>query len=357
MYLEGSDQYRGWFNSSLITGVATEGESPYRTLVSHGFVLDGEGRKMSKSLGNVVDPNKVTNTLGADILRLWVSSVDYSADVRLSDNLIKQVSESYRKIRNTIKFLLGNLYDYNDARDQVAFKNLGNLDKYIMIKTNTLIEEVLDAYEDFRFDNVYRKITNFVTFVSSFYLDPAKDVLYIEKADSLARRQIQTVIYRMLDSLLKLLTPIIPHTTSESYAYMNHQEVKDVYLLDMPKVLDLDKTVEPLFDEFMTLREDVLKALENARNEKVIGKSLNAKLVLYPKGKTLELLDKLGVNLAQVFIVSSIEIKKDGFGTYKGNDVSIDVLKAEGITCDRCWQVVPAVNEDGICPRCADVVK
>ena len=161
----------------------------------------------------------------------------------------------------------------------------------------------------------------------------------------------------MLDSLLKLLTPIIPHTTSESYSYMNNANVKDVYLLDMPEVMDLDRSIEPLFEEFMNLREDVLKALENARNEKVIGKSLNAKLVLYPKGKTLELLDKLGVNLAQVFIVSSIEIKKDGFGTFKGNNVSIDVLKAEGITCDRCWQVVPEVNDEGVCPRCAHVLE
>ncbi|XFA99364.1 isoleucine--tRNA ligase [Candidatus Izemoplasma sp. B36] len=356
LYLEGSDQYRGWFNSSLITGVATKGVSPYKTLVSHGFVLDGEGKKMSKSMGNVVDPNKVTNTLGADILRLWVASVDYQADVRLSDNLIKQVSESYRKIRNTIKFLLGNIYDYNNETDKVPYDQLGNLDKYIMIKTNNLVKEVIEAYEEFKFDVVYRKITNFVTFVSSFYLDPAKDVLYIESANSLDRRQIQTVIYTVLDSLLRLLTPMIPHTTSESYSYIPNTEVKDAYLLDMPEVLELDNEVESLFDEFMGLREDVLKALENARNEKVIGKSLNAKLVLYPKARVLNLIEKLGVNLAQVFIVSEIEIKKDGFGTYKGTDVSIDVFKAEGITCDRCWQVVPEVNEDGVCPRCAKVL-
>ncbi|MCK4552055.1 MAG: isoleucine--tRNA ligase [Tenericutes bacterium] len=357
LYLEGSDQYRGWFNSSLITGVATKGISPYKTIVSHGFVLDGEGKKMSKSMGNVVDPNRVTNTLGADILRLWVASVDYQADVRLSDNLIKQVSESYRKIRNTIKFFLGNIYDYDDKKDKVPYEKLGNLDKYMMIKTNNLVKEVRAAYDDFRFDVVYRKVTNFVTFVSSFYLDPAKDVLYIEKADSLDRRQIQTVIYRILDNLLKLMTPLIPHTTSESYSHIPNTEVLDAYLLDMPEVLDLDTKIESIFDEFMDLREDVLKALENARNEKIIGKSLNAKLVLYPKPRILDLLGKLGVNLAQVFIVSELEIKKDGFGAYKGNDVSIDVYKAEGITCDRCWQVVPVVNEDGVCPRCEKVLE
>jgi len=357
LYFEGSDQYRGWFNSSLITGVATKGGTPYKTLVSHGFVLDGEGRKMSKSEGNVVDPNKVTSTLGSDILRLWVSSVDYQADVRLSDDLIKQVSESYRKIRNTIKFLLGNVYDYNDDLDKIPFENLGEVDKYVWIKNNNLIKEVLDAYEDFRFDNVYRKVTNFVTYISSFYLDPAKDVLYIEKANSLERRRIQTVIFKILDTLIKLMTPIIPHTTSESYSYIQNRKEKDAYLLEMPSVEKLDTSVEPLYDEFMSLREDVLKALENARNEKVIGKSLNAHLKLYPKGKVSDLIEKLKVNLAQIFIVSKIEILKDGFGKYKGTDVSIDVLEAPGVTCERCWQVVPDVNESGLCPRCEEVLR
>lgn len=357
LYLEGSDQYRGWFNSSLITGIATEGQAPYKTLVSHGFVLDGEGRKMSKSEGNVVDPNKVTSTLGADILRLWVASVDYQADVRLSDDLIKQVSESYRKIRNTIKFLLGNVYDYDDEKNRVPFEQLGEVDRYVWIKNNNLIKEVLEAYEEFRFDVVYRKVTNFVTYISSFYLDPAKDVLYIEKADSLARRQIQTVIFKILDTLIRLMTPMIPHTTTESYSYIENRKQKDAYLLDMPVVEDLDTTVEPLYDEFMSLREDVLKALENARNEKVIGKSLNAHLIIYPKGKVADLLDKLNVNLAQIFIVSRLDIVKDGFGKYKGVDVSIDVHEAPGTTCLRCWQVVPAVDDDGLCPRCAEVLR
>lgn len=357
LYLEGSDQYRGWFNSSLITGIATENKAPYKTLVSHGFVLDGEGRKMSKSIGNTVDPNKINKTMGADILRLWVSSVDYQADVRLSDNLIKQVAESYRKIRNTIKFLLGNVYDYDDSKNRVAFEDLGDIDKYIMIKNNNLIKEVLEAYDGFRFDHVYRKVTNFVTFVSSFYLDPAKDVLYIEKADSLGRRSIQTVIYKLLDTLIRLLTPIIPHTTSESYLFVPDRKEADAYLLDMPEVETFDTDIEATYDEFMSLREDVLKALENARSEKVIGKSLNAHLILYPKGKVVDLLEKLNVNLAQIFIVSKIDVKKEGFGKYKGTDVSIDVFEAPGVTCARCWQVVPEVNEDGICPRCEEVVK
>jgi isoleucyl-tRNA synthetase len=357
LYIEGSDQYRGWFNSSLITGVATEGKSPYKTLVSHGFVLDGDGRKMSKSLGNVVDPNKIANSMGSDIFRLWTASVDYQADVRLSDNLIKQVSESYRKIRNTIKFLLGNIFDYDDKKDKIAFAELGQVDQYILIKTNNLIKEVLEAYDDFKFDVVYRKITNFVTFISSFYLDFAKDILYIEKTDSLARRSIQTVIYRILDALLKLLTPILPHTTSEAFSYLPNKDADDVYLTDMPKYEEMDNQIEAIFDEFMELREDVLKALENARNEKVIGKSLNASVVIYPKPKVENILNKLDVNLAQIFIVSKFEVAKDGFGAYKGQDVTIDVFKAEGHTCDRCWQIVDHVDEDGLCPHCKEVIE
>ncbi|MGD9964175.1 MAG: isoleucine--tRNA ligase [Candidatus Izemoplasmatales bacterium] len=357
LYIEGSDQYRGWFNSSLITGVATEGKSPYKTLVSHGFVLDGDGRKMSKSEGNVVDPNKIANSMGADIFRLWTASVDYQADVRLSDNLIKQVSESYRKIRNTIKFLLGNVFDYENETNKVEFDKLNDIDRYVLIKNNNLIKEVTDAYEDFKFDVVYRKINNYVNFISSFYLDFAKDILYIEKADSLERRSIQTVIYKILDTLLRLLTPILPHTMSEAYSYLPNKTEEDVYLLNMPKYENFDNKLEETFDEFMDLREDVLKALENARNEKVIGKSLNAHVVIYPKAKIENVLNKVNINLAQVFIVSKFEIAKDGFGAYKGQDVSIDVFKADGHTCERCWQVVPKVDEDGLCDRCQNVIE
>ena len=357
LYLEGSDQYRGWFNSSLTTGIATMNKSPYKTLVSHGFVLDGEGRKMSKSLGNVVDPNKIANTLGADIFRLWVSSVDYQSDVRLSDDLLNQVAETYRKIRNTIKFLLGNIADFDFHHDCFDFKQMSEIDRYILKKIDHLIEETTDAYEDFRFDDVYRKTANFVTFASAFYLDFTKDVLYIEKVDAINRRSIQTVMYTMLDVLLRILTPLIPHTTSEAYGYIPHKDAKDVYLLGMPQRINDDWDKESLFDDFMDLREDVLKALETARNEKIIGKSLNAHLILYPKGKITELLSKIEVNLAQVFIVSKLEIKYESYGQFKGNDVSIDVLACEGTTCNRCWQVVDHVHEDGLCERCFKIIQ
>lgn len=356
LYLEGSDQYRGWFNSSLITGVATMGKSPYRTLVSHGFILDAEGRKMSKSLGNVIDPNKIANTLGSDIFRLWVASVDYQADVRLGDELLKQVSESYRKIRNTFKFMLGNLFDFDQTVNLVPYDSLSEIDQYILTKTYRLQNEAIAAYDEFHFDDVYRKVNNFVNFVSSFYLDFTKDILYIEKADSLSRRSVQTVIYTVFDALLKILTPLIPHTTSEAYLYLPHREVTDVYLLDFPKLTSYDQFLEKKYDVFMDLREIVLKALENAREEKLIGKSLNAKVVLYPKGKWIDLIESFQVNYSQVMITSQFEIKNEGFGHFKAEDLSVDVYAASGETCARCWQVVDHLDEDELCPRCHEII-
>ncbi|MFA5006829.1 MAG: isoleucine--tRNA ligase [Candidatus Izemoplasmatales bacterium] len=357
LYLEGSDQYRGWFNSSLTTGVATEGAAPYRTLVSHGFVLDGEGRKMSKSLGNVVDPNKVMEQLGADILRLWVASVDYQSDVRISDELVNQVAETYRKIRNTFKFLLGNLADFDFHVDQVDESRMTEIDRYFLGKTRRLVRECLSAYEDFRFDDVSRKAANFVTFASSFYLDFAKDILYIEKKDDPSRRAVQTVLYRMTDALIRLLCPILPHTASEAYGYLPHRDEEDAALLRMPPVEAWDETLEANYDEFLSFRETVQKALEEARAAKVIGKSLNAKVTIYPKGRVEALLARLQVDLARVFIVSRFEVRKDGYGSFKAVDVSIDVEPAPGTACERCWQVVDAVDDDGLCPRCAAVVR
>ncbi len=355
LYLEGSDQYRGWFNSSLSTGVASMGIAPYKTIVSHGFILDNKGNKMSKSLGNVIDPNKICSQMGADILRLWVSSVDYQQDVPISDDLMNQVAESYRKIRNTFKFLLGNLHDFNYEKDMIEYEKLGEVDKYILIKLNDLVKVCLDSYEDYQFDNVYRKINNFVSFVSAFYLDYIKDILYIEKENNETRRSIQTVLYNLLSSLLRLLTPIIPHTASEVYSYYPLSNKKDVYLMEMPKVLDLNEDVIPKMEKFMNLRLNVLHALEQARSEKIIGKSLNAHLILYPNAKTKELLDSLNFDLKQVFIVSKITVK-EGEGKYAYDDLSIDVEKCDGVTCARCWQIVDHVHEDELCDRCEKIV-
>ncbi|MCY7801921.1 isoleucine--tRNA ligase, partial [Bacillus haynesii] len=285
LYLEGSDQYRGWFNSSISTAVAVTGKAPYKGVLSHGFALDGEGRKMSKSLGNVVVPAKIMNQFGADILRLWVASVDYQADVRVSDAILKQVAEVYRKIRNTFRFLHGNIADFDPANDAIAVEDLREVDQYILIKLNSLIEKVKKAYEEYDFAVIYHAVHNFCAIeLSSFYMDFAKDVVYIEHADHKDRRSMQTVFYETLLALVKLIAPILPHTADEMWNHFTFVSEKSVQLTDMPETRDIPnaKETEAKFDSFMKLRDDVLKALETARNEKIIGKSSVASLTLYP---------------------------------------------------------------------------
>ena len=355
LYFEGSDQYRGWFNSSLSTSVAMFGRAPYKAVISHGFINDAKGKKMSKSLGNGMDPLKVMKQMGADLLRMWVSSVDYQSDVRISNDMMKQVSEGYRKIRNTFKFLLGNLFDYDNKVNKIEFNDLREVDKYVSIKLNDLIKEVLDAYERFAFDEVYRKVTNFVTFLSGFYMDFTKDILYIESADSHTRRCVQTVFYETINSLIKLITPILPHTSDEALSFLPKNTVKNSQLLDMPEVKDLDESVVNKFDRFMEIRNNVLKALEEDRSEKIIGKSFQAKLTLYPNDENKKLLESLDANLPQILIVSTLHIS-DGIGKYKFDGLRINVEEAVGHTCDRCWQVVDEVNNQEVCSRCAEII-
>jgi len=360
VYLEGSDQYRGWFNSSLSTSVAVNGFAPYKTVISHGFTLDGEGRKMSKSLGNTIDPLQVCKEFGADILRLWVASVDYQSDFSISKDLIKQISDSYRKIRNTYRFLLGNLFDFDPDTDRVAYKDLSEIDQYIIIRLNEVTSTVLNAYEEYRFADVYRTVLNFMSNeLSSFYLDFTKDVLYIEEKSSPERRSIQTVFYDTLKTLCLLMTPIIPHTAEEVYSYMPGKLLESVYLEDMPHVLHFDNenTIITKYSQFMLLRSDVLKALEIARNNKVIGKSLNARVLFSPTPNVAKLIISLKVNFAQVFIVSSFEIVGTDLDGDMYDSGEIKVLPAEGVTCERCWQVVKQVNDEGLCPRCEEIVK
>lgn len=357
LYLEGSDQYRGWFNSSLSTGVAHMGQSPYKTCVTHGFVLDGDGRKMSKSLGNVIDPLKIIHQMGADILRLWTASVDYQSDVRISNDMMKQVSESYRKIRNTIRFMLGNLYDFNPNKDAIEFDHLVEVDQYVRLRLNELVTSSLNHYDNFEFDSVYRDITNFVTRdLSAFYLDFTKDILYITTPDDHARRSVQTVLYDTTLTLLQLLTPILPHTTHEAYLHLPHHRFDDVYLENMPEPMAVDgSALLAQYDAFLQVRDTVNKALEEARNKQIIGKSFNAKLTLHAKEEVRTLLQSMNANLGQLFIVSQFELG-DGEGEYQFQNMSVDVQKADGETCDRCWQVVEHTH-DGLCHRCADVVK
>ena len=349
LYLEGSDQYRGWFNSSIITAVATTGTAPYKAVLSHGFTLDGEGRKMSKSLGNTVDPIKVCNTNGADILRLWVASVDYQSDMPLSQDILKQVSESYRKIRNTLKFLLSNVSDFNPS-DSLPYEKLESIDKYMLIKLNKFIKEVKDGYDTFRFGDVYKTVLNYVSStLSAFYLDFTKDILYIEDPKSNRRLSVQTVFYKIVDSLIKLLSPILPHTMSEAYDCLPYKTAEDVYLTDMPEVVDIQDDIEEKYDEFMKYRDVVLKALEDARSAKVIGKSFNAKLTITLDAEAKKVFEVVKDNAATLLIVSQIEF-------VDGDEFKVEVTPAEGCTCARCRMIVPFVSVDELCPRCASIV-
>lgn len=350
LYLEGSDQYRGWFNSSIITAVATTGMAPYKTVVSHGFTLDGQGRKMSKSLGNTVDPIKVCNQSGADILRLWVASVEYRADMPLSQDILKQVSESYRKIRNTLRFLLTNTSDFN-PKDSIPYKDLELVDKYMHIKLQKFISEIHTNYENFDFGEIYRNVNAYITnTLSQFYLDFTKDILYIENPKSKKRLSTQTVFYEILEALIKLLAPILPHTMSEAYDNLPYKKCEDIYLEDMPFAdKNIDNDLESLFDNFMSYRDIVLKRLEEARNAKIIGKSFNAKLIITLDDKSKEIFNKIKDDTAQLLIVSQVEFKD-------GKEFNVEVEAAQGEVCSRCWMIVPSINSDELCDRCAKII-
>ncbi|MBW0258181.1 isoleucine--tRNA ligase [Bacillus safensis] len=341
LYLEGSDQYRGWFNSSLSTAVAVTGKAPYKGVLSHGFTLDKEGRKMSKSLGNTIDPTKVAKQLGAEILRLWVSSVNYQADHPVSDDILKQVAEVYRKIRNTFRFLHGNLFDFDPAVNAVPVEELREVDQYIMIKLNKLIDKVKKAYDDYEFAVVYHAIHNFCTIeLSSFYLDFAKDVVYIEHADHPDRRSMQTVFYETLMALVKLTAPILPHTADELWSHLSFVEEPSVQLTDMPEgvLVPQAEATEAKFDRFMEVRDDVLKALEIARNEKVIGRSLEASVTLYATDEVKNLLASIKEDVKQLFIISELTVEDEQHADASAPEYTsgrIVVQKAEGELCER----------------------
>lgn len=353
LYLEGSDQYRGWFNSSLSTGVATTNMAPYQDVVTHGFVVDADGKKMSKSQGNVIDPLKVMNQMGADILRLWVASIEYSSDVRISDDMMKQVSESYRKIRNTFKFMLGNLFDFNPQTDAIAFEEMNKVDQYMMVRLNEATQAVINAYDGFSFNEVYRHLVPYIiNDLSAFYLDFTKDILYIEAKNAKERRSSQTVYYEVLSHLLRLLTPILPHTTSEAYQHMPYKAQEDVYLEDMPKIKEYNVSEHLVQDMelFLQFRDEVLKQLEEARNQKLIGKSLSAALTVAPSKALFDALNRLNVNLKQLLIVSEVTLLPVVEKTH------IHVSAAIGHVCSRCWTTVEALNDQELCQRCHTVV-
>ena len=358
LYLEGSDQYRGWFNSSLITSVAISGEAPYKELVSAGFVMDGNGNKMSKSLGNVISPNDVGKQLGAEIIRLWSASVDYTQDVRISNDILKQVSETYRKIRNTFRFLLGNLFNgsFDNRTDLLSYDELEELDKYMVLKFEKVVAKVLDYYENYQFNSITTELINFFNVeLSSFYLDYGKDILYIEAEKSHKRLSMLTVLYTVLSKSVRLLAPILSFTAEEVYDNMPYEDAESVHLTDFPaKNLIDDAALEAKWDKLLEVRDDVNKALEESRNEKVIGKSLEAAVEIYSNdSEVVELLNSVD-NLHQLFIVSSVEVKENDGVAY--DLATVKVTKAEGYRCERCWNIVEEVNEEGLCPRCASIL-
>ncbi|WP_159883991.1 isoleucine--tRNA ligase [Paenibacillus puerhi] len=367
LYLEGSDQYRGWYNSSLITGVAVKGQSPYNGILSHGFTLDGEGRKMSKSLGNTVDPNKVCDKLGADILRLWVSSTDFQADQRISDNILTQTSEGYRKIRNTLRFLLGNLSDFNPSAERVDVSQLGELDRFALIRLHRMTQKVIQAYDNYEFHVVYQAIHHFCAVeLSAFYLDILKDRLYASAAHDSERKAAQTVLYDTLTAITKLIAPILPHTADEVWKYIPGVEEASVQLAYLPEVDTtlFNQELEEKWEKFNDLRDDVLKALEEARKEKLIGNSLSASVHLYPTEETANLLSGFE-RLDLLFIVSDVVVNEAGAAAPEGSahfkNTSVRIAVADGEKCERCWIVTPEVGQDEkhptLCKRCAEVLE
>lgn len=369
LYLEGSDQYRGWFNSSLSTSVAVHGRAPYRGVLSHGFALDGEGRKMSKSLGNVVVPQEVIDKLGADILRLWVASVDYQSDVRISDAILSQIAEVYRKIRNTFRFLLGNLDGFDVTRDRVPYEQLGELDRFVLAKSAQVVKRARKAYEEYQFHTVFHAVHNFCTIdLSAFYLDICKDRLYVEAPDSLKRRAAQTVMYDSLLSLVKLVAPILPHTADEVWSFIPGVQEASVQLTDLPEVneqyLSFSLELENKWNDFLSVRDEVLKAMEEARRNKVFGNSVDAKLTLYPEtAEVFATLTRMD-DLDELFIVAQVEVHEPGAtvpeGASKLERISVLARPADGVKCERCRIVKKDVGKDPshpqLCGRCASIV-
>ncbi len=370
LYLEGADQYRGWFQSSLLTAIATgRGQAPYRTNVTHGWVVDGEGRKMSKSLGNGIEASDIIEKYGADILRLWVASSDYHADIRISKEILSQLSESYRKIRNTARYILGNLQGFDPNSDCIPFERMPEVDRWALARLDELLEKAKAAYDAFDFHIVFHAIHNYCTIdLSNFYLDVIKDRLYTEKADGEKRKSAQTAIYHILRTLDLLLAPILCFTAEEIWKYLPEDKNYDsgsVMFGELPQAGRF--TESPAFmekwEKLHAVRDDVNKALELARGEKKIGKSLEAAVTLCCSEDALFELLSAQVDLKDIFIVSSVLVKKAEDGAFRGEveGLSVTVGRAAGEKCERCWVYSETVGQDAehptLCSRCAGVVR
>ncbi|ADY55025.1 Isoleucyl-tRNA synthetase [Syntrophobotulus glycolicus DSM 8271] len=371
MYLEGSDQHRGWFNSSLSTSVAAYGQAPYKTVLTHGFLVDEKGRKMSKSQGNGVDPLQVVRDMGADILRLWVSSADYRNDVAASPRIMNQMVEAYRKIRNTLRFLLGNLYDFNPEQDRVEYSKLQEIDRWVLTRLARVIEKVIKAYETYEFHVVYHTVHNFCTVeLSAIYLDIVKDRAYVEGKESLLRRSAQTVMNEILNALVRLLAPILVFTADEIWAYIPGADPEsNVQIEEMPKIKPewVNEALAAKWEKILAIRNDITKALETARQEKLINHSLTAKVDVYVDPEQYAFVSAIP-NLEEIVIVSRFIVHELKDNVPEGASASeffpglkILVSNAPGKKCERCWIYYEDSGTDteypDLCPRCAAVVR
>ena len=356
IYLEGSDQHRGWFQTGLVSGVAAYGKSPFKTLITHGFVNDAQGYKMSKSVGNTVDPEDIIKESGAEILRIWVSHEDYGQDLTISKEMITRISDTYRRFRNTIRFLLGNLYDFDPARDRVALNDMTPLDRWALNQLQSLIERCTQGYEAYEFYKVYHALNTFFAHdLSATYLDILKDRLYTGKVDGVKRRGAQTVLYETVTALCGLMAPIASFLAEETYSYLPGEKKESVFLTDFPKGRPewRNATLESDFAQLLEVRAASQKVMEDLRRDKTIGASLDAKIKIFapaPLRKTLEAYDN---HLREFFIVSQ-------FAVVEGQELKVEAAPADGTKCDRCWSYDPKTGADtkypGLCPKCVEAL-
>ena len=368
MYLEGSDQHRGWFQSSLLTSIATQGKAPYKQVLTHGFVFGEDGRKMSKSLGNYIRPDDIIKTYGADILRLWAASVDYKNDIKIGNNIVGQLVEIFKKTRNTARFLMGNIFDFNPDKDAVSYEELNDLDKFALHKLNILTKNVTEAFESYEFFKYFQHLQNFAaTDLSSFYLDIVKDRLYTQGKTSKSRRACQTVLYEILIALIKVLVPVMPHQAEDIFQNMpenQRQGLESALLLtwvEYKKEWE-NPQLEEDFTKILKLREIVTKAIEPLRADKKVGSSLE--VAVYISGEDTTLAKKYESELANIFIVSQAFVEEtpsnEVLNTYEEEGYKVKVTKAIGEKCERCWKYRPLGNHEGhstICDECYEAIK
>lgn len=363
MYLEGSDQHRGWFQSSLLTSMATEGKAPYKSVLTHGFVFGEDGRKMSKSLGNYIRPDEIIKTYGADILRLWAASVDYRNDTKIGNNIIKQLAEIFKKTRNTSRFLLGNLFDFDPAVDYVQYEDLTALDKFALHKLNQLIESVTEAFNNYEFYKYFQQLQNFAAVdLSSFYLDIVKDRLYTAGKKSVSRRACQTVLFEILQTLVRMLVPVMPHQAEDIWMSVPENQrggLESILLSSWPTARPEwnNAQLEDDFAKILKAREVVSRAIEPLRADKKVGSSLE--VAVYVCVKDNEVLKAKEDELCNIFITSQAYITDEKpenvLNEYKEDDYTVWVAKAEGEKCARCWKY-RKLDSDGICGECCEAI-